>query len=245
LIVDFEGDVFAFDADGVGAPLVVFGGGFFDVFDSVEAAGFAGVFVALGTDLAFVSFSDQAFAFVGGVEKDAGVGAGDEFEFAAELEVFEVMLLDIAGVEEMGEAAFADDASVFNGEGFGFFVGRPAVEGFAVEEGDEAFFLVCGFVGGGFVGGGFVGGQGEGDQGEEGEEGYEMAHELDPLWRIIGGLSTSGKSAYWPCALPRCGWRVALEVGRDLNGWVLQSRPNTEAMGHPAISSKILFCANN
>lgn len=132
LSVDGDCDLLSFDLDVVGEPFVVDMAWGFDVFEAVNTAGFTPVFLG-GVDLTFVSNGGPSFFLIGGVDKDAGIGAFGGFDFAFEFEILELGVA-VFSVEEVG--AGADDlyGAVFDGEGGGVFgINLPAVKSFSVE----------------------------------------------------------------------------------------------------------------
>src|SRR5438309_254357 len=82
-------------------------------------------------------------------EEDAGVGVLAHLELGPELEVLELRVVHRPGVEEVRERAVGEDRAILDREGVLHrrILGRPAVQGFAVEERDEALLVLGGFGG--------------------------------------------------------------------------------------------------
>ncbi len=155
--------MFVFDDDLVEEPFAVLVGGVVHhVLDVVEAAGLFAIGVS-GVDLGFEAFVRPVGFLKRGVEVDAAVGFGEGLDLGLEVEVFEVVIVDGAFVEEVGRTfAVDDDHAVFNLERLRIGADLPAVEGLAVEERIEAVLVGLRFV----VVGCEQGGKGQGAEAE-------------------------------------------------------------------------------
>src|SRR5207237_1123165 len=114
------------------------------VLHRVQAARLARILEAVGADLALEALVGPALLLELGVEVDARVGIRLAKYLRPELEILEDVILDVADIEEMAAVAVGDDLAVLDLEGLGAFVGLPARQVLAVEEGDESLLLVLG-----------------------------------------------------------------------------------------------------
>ena len=104
-VVDANLDLLVADLDVHGEPFVVVDDLLVDIAHGVEGAGLLVVdFEGVG-HLDFESCVGKTVLLVGGVEVDAGVGARAGHDVGRELEVFEVGVVQGAGVEEVGAGA--------------------------------------------------------------------------------------------------------------------------------------------
>ena len=141
-VVDSGLHALAANSNGEREPLVVSVEGFVDVADSVERAGLLALDVAgewsgrIVFNLHFESGGRKTGGLEFGVEVDAGVGAGQCFDFGAKFKIPKIGVVDSAGVEEMRALAMSDDLVTDDFKGAFVLTGLPAIKGFAVEEGD-------------------------------------------------------------------------------------------------------------
>jgi len=129
--------VLAADDDLLREPHVVLGGHFLDVVDAVEAPGPSPVGVAV-VHLGLVPVLRPPCLLVLGVEIDPRIGLGEGHHVDLEVEVLEIVVMDVADVEEMGDRAVDDNHPIANLERVGILAHLPAVETLAVEEADPA-----------------------------------------------------------------------------------------------------------
>src|SRR5262245_19892743 len=140
LVVDLDGDVFVFDDDVIGVPLVVFDQLLPDVHYIVEAAGLLPIGVRL-VNLHLEAVLRPPFGLVLRVEVDAAVRSRLGHHFNLEFEVDEGLF--VADVIQMVAGAVRDERALLERPRVRiFFRLLPAVERLAVEDGFETFFVL-------------------------------------------------------------------------------------------------------
>ena len=121
LSVDSDCDLLSFDLDLVGEPFVVDMAWGFDIFEALDTASLMPVILG-GVDLTFVSNRGSSFFLIGGVDKDAGIGAFGGFNFAFKFEILELGVAAFS-VGEVGEGELSEEG----GPGSGFIGAFPAM----------------------------------------------------------------------------------------------------------------------
>jgi hypothetical protein len=94
-------------------------------------------------DLAFEAGAGPIRGLIPGVEINTAIGMGRGHDVDFEMKVFEWLI--IANIEEMAAVTVSDERAIFDFPGVRIFFGLfPAVERFAIEELDKAFFGISG-----------------------------------------------------------------------------------------------------